>query len=44
MAIISTPLATRADALSALSLIETGEDRELEAHLLRGLRVYLSAD
>jgi hypothetical protein len=39
------PLATKADALGAVALLESdGEDQELAARLLKGLRSYLSAD
>ena len=41
--ILSMPVSTRADAIAALSIIESdAEDSDLCVHLIAGLRVYLS--
>ncbi len=43
-ALITTPLTTKADALAALSLIETdGEDRDLNQRLIGKLREFIAA-
>jgi hypothetical protein len=41
--ILRAQVKTRSDALSVLALLEQNEDAEIAAHLLRMMRVHLSA-